>query len=251
MQKWAIVTGATSGIGEATARRLAAVGYNLILCGRREDRLKALGRALPSSQTYLSAPFDVRDRGAVEKFIKDHEGCIQQTDVLINSAGLARGTEKFQEAHIQDWEEMIDTNVKGLLYMTRLVVPFMVKLGRGHIVNLGSVAGRWVYPGGSVYCASKFAVRAISEGLRMDLLGTPLRVCNIEPGMVETEFSEVRLHGNKELAAKIYARMTPLSADDIAETILWVLQRPAHVDIQELVIFPTDQAGVGLVSRRP
>jgi NADP-dependent 3-hydroxy acid dehydrogenase YdfG len=154
-----------------------------------------------------------------------------------------------QDADVNDWEEMIDTNIKGLLYMTRGVVGFMITKKSGHIVNLGSVAGRWTYPGGGVYCATKFAVRALSEGLRLDLIGTPIRVTNIEPGMVQTEFSLVRL-GDQRKADQVYDKMTPLSAQDLAETILWCVQRPAHVNIQELVIFPTDQAGVGFVNRR-
>lgn len=248
MQKWALVTGATAGIGEATAIRLAAAGYNLVLCGRRLERLQKLEQKLKNSVQTVLAPFDIRDLKACRDLLAKNQDVIGEIEVLINNAGLAKGTDRFQEAKPEDWDVMIDTNIKGLLYLTRLIVPGMIQRGRGHIVNLGSVAGRWSYPGGAVYCASKFAVRAITEGLRMDLMGTPIRVTNIEPGMVETEFSEVRL-GDKDKAAKIYKNMKPLVADDIAETILWTLQRPPHVNIQELVIFPTDQAAIGMVHR--
>lgn len=190
---------------------------------------------------------DVRDFGALEKQLKgaDWSGA----DVLINNAGLALGTDKLQDAKTSDWDGMIDTNVKGLLYLTRLVLPEFLKNKRGHIVNIGSVAGRWLYPGGAVYCATKFAVRAISEGLRMDLIGTPIRVTNVEPGMVETEFSFVRT-GDEDKAKAVYKGMKPLSADDIADCVAWSLSRPAHVNIQELVVFPVDQPAVGQVHRR-
>lgn len=247
LKKWAFITGATAGIGEATARRLAGEGYALILNGRRLDRLEKLQAELPT-ETSL-APFDVRDRRAVEHFATNQKELLKKVDVLVNNAGLAKGTEKLQDGDPLDWEIMIDTNVKGLLYLTRAILPHMLERKSGHIVNLGSVAGRWVYPGGAVYCATKFAVRALSEGLRMDLLGTPIRVTNIEPGMAETEFSVVRL-GSKEQADRVYQGMRPLTAEDLAETLSWVISRPAHVNIQELVIYPTDQAAVGLVSRK-
>lgn len=247
MQKWALITGATAGIGEATSRRLAAAGYRLVLLGRRRERLEKLAREL-AGEGHLMAPLDLKDRAALESFVADHRDVFDQVEVLVNNAGLAKGVEKVQEARIEEWETMIDTNVKGLLYVTRLLLPSMIRRKKGHIVNLGSVAGRWTYPGGAVYCATKFAVRALTEGIRMDLLGTPLRVTNIEPGMVETEFSEVRLE-DKEAAAALYRDMKPLTAEDIAETIHWVLERPPHVNIQEIVIFPTDQAAVGQVHR--
>lgn len=174
---------------------------------------------------------------------------LSSLDVLINNAGLARGTDKVFEASIEDWNEMLDTNVKGLLYLTRALLPNFIKNKRGHVINLGSVAGRWVYPGGSVYCASKFAVRAISEGMRLDLLGTPIRVTNIEPGMVETEFSEVRFRDKKKAKA-VYQGFEPLMASDIAECAWWSLSRPPHVNIQELVVFPTAQASVASVHRK-
>lgn len=248
---WVIVTGASSGIGAATARQLAAQGKNLILLARREERLKALADELTVSFSVQIKYFaiDVRDSHSVESLfgttLKPNQF---KVDVLINNAGLAKGVDKLHEAKISDWDQMIDTNVKGLLYLTRAVLPSMIQNGSGHIVNIGSVAGRWVYPGGGVYCATKFAVRALSEGLRMDLLGTSIRVTNIEPGMAETEFSEVRL-GDPHAAKAIYEGMTPLADEDVAETILWCLSRPPHVNVQELVLFPTAQAGVGMVSR--
>lgn len=251
MTKIALVTGATSGIGSATARALAKAGYDLFLVARRADRLQVIAREIVSStgRHVHTALLDVRDRQAVESFFQREAASLGQVEVLVNNAGLARGTEKMQAAQVDDWEDMIDTNVKGLLYFTRGVLPHMVKAKRGHIVNIGSVAGRWVYPGGGVYCASKFAVRALSEGLRMDLAGTDVRVTNIEPGMVNTEFSLVRF-GDQEKADQVYDKMDPLTADDIAESILWCLQRPGRVTIQELVIFPTDQAAVGQVFRK-
>lgn len=247
MKKWALITGATSGFGAATARKLAGEGYGLLLNGRRLDRLEALQKELSKTEVRL-APFDLRDRKAVEKFCMSKSDWLKDVTVLINNAGLALGTERLQDGDITDWDTMIDTNVKGLLYLTRQVLPHMISQGRGDIVNIGSVAGRWLYSGGAVYCATKFAVRAITEGLRMDLLGKPIRVSNIEPGMAETEFSLVRL-GSQEKADSVYKNMKPLTPEDIADTISWVLNRPPHVTIQELVIFPTDQAAVGQVAR--
>ena len=250
LNKWALVTGATAGIGEAAARRLAKEGYSLILGGRRKDRLEKLQDELKASGAQVRlAPVDLQDRKSVEGFCKTHQDWLQEVRVLVNNAGLARGTEKVQDASVDDWDLMIDTNVKGLLYLTRQVLPHFVRAKEGHIVNIGSVAGRWVYPGGAVYCASKHAVRAISEGLRLDLSGTGVRVTNIEPGMVETEFSMVRFQ-DQQKAKAVYQGMTPLKADDIADTIAWCLNRPAHVNIQEIVIYPTDQASVGLVHRQ-
>lgn len=250
--KWAIITGASSGIGAATAKALAGAGYSLFLVARREDRLKELAGKIKKSNSKISiktAVVDVRKKSDVDRFFKAESKDLKNVEVLVNNAGLAKGTDKLQHAEAKDWDLMIDTNVKGLLYFTRGVLPHMVKKNSGHIVNLGSVAGRWIYPGGAVYCASKFAVTAISEGLRMDLYGHNIRVTNIEPGMVNTEFSVVRFEDKKK-AEKVYEGMTPLSAEDIAESIIWCLNRPAHVNIQEMVIFPTDQAAIGLVNRR-
>lgn len=252
MEKWALITGATSGIGLATAKIFAEQGYHLLLTGRRYERLAELKKQIsqnhPSVQILIFS-FDVSDRFEVSEFLKEQKDLLSKVDVLVNNAGLANGVEKMQDASLDDWETMIDTNVKGLLFMTRGLLPHFVAKKSGHIVNLGSVAGRWTYPGGGVYCATKFAVRALSEGLRMDLLGTNVRVTNIEPGMVNTEFSLVRL-GDQTAANRVYEGMTPLQANDIAETILWCVQRPSHVNIQELVIYPTDQAHVGQVHRQ-
>lgn len=250
--KQALITGASSGIGKAIAESFAAAGCDLILIARRRERLEDLRSILEQKHKIkvTVAAFDIRDTQALLRFCKEHEPALRNLDVLVNNAGLAKGTDKLMDANPEDWDVVFDTNVKALLHVTRAVLPLMLKNGRGHIVNLGSVAGRWVYPGGAVYCASKFAVRALSEGLRMDLAGTPLRVTNIEPGLVETEFSEVRF-GDAERAKAVYRGTKPLSAEDIAETVLWCVQRPAHVNIQELVIFPTDQAAIQMVNRRP
>jgi 3-hydroxy acid dehydrogenase / malonic semialdehyde reductase len=222
----------------------------LILTGRREDRLTNLAKKLKTKKNNIDVlTFDISKKNEVKKAIKGIEKALSKVTVLVNNAGLAVGTDLVQNAKLEDWDQMIDTNVKGLLYMTRLVVPHMLEKNRGHIVNIGSVAGRWSYKGGAVYCATKFAVRAISEGLRMDLIGTNIRVTNIEPGMVETEFSRVRL-GDEKKAKEVYANMAPLYADDIAECVSWSLSRPPHVNIQELVVFPTDQPAVGQVHRK-
>ena len=244
--KWAIVTGASSGIGRETALQLAEAGYSLYLISRRADRLKKLHSEIQKNYKVDSKviAIDVQNKNAINQFIKAESVGLAHVEILVNNAGLAMGTAKAQDADIADWEVMIDTNLKGLLYLTRGLLPFLVKKKSGHIVNLGSVAGRWVYPGGSVYCATKYAVRAFTEGLRMDLMGTNIRVTNIEPGMVNTEFSLVRFKDQK-IADSQYDGMTALSAKDIAESILWCVNRPGHVNIQELVIFPTDQAAVG------
>lgn len=242
------ITGATSGIGLETARLLAPQSKLLILNGRRQARLEELQKELSKFCEVQTACFDVRNRTDVESWFAQNQKKLSSIDVLINNAGLARGTDPVHKGKIEDWDEMIDTNLRGLLYVTRQILPTMVAYKKGHVVNIGSVAGRWSYPGGGVYCATKFSVRALSECLRMDLQGTNVRVTNIEPGMVETEFSEVRFR-DSEKAKQVYKNMTPLSAKDIAETILWSLQRPAHVNIQEMVIFPTDQASIRDVHR--
>jgi NADP-dependent 3-hydroxy acid dehydrogenase YdfG len=244
--KRALITGASSGIGRATAAGLAKEGLDLILIARRMDRLEKLRRELEGAHKVRVIPVaaDIRDHDDLQKKFQALGADLDKVDVLVNNAGLARGTAKMSELHPNDWNEMIDTNIKGLVSLTRLLLPHFLKNQRGHIVNLGSVAGRWVYPGGAVYCATKFAVRAISDSLRLELLGTPIRLTNIEPGMVETEFSNVRLKDDAKAKA-VYEGMTPLSSEDIAESIVWSLSRPAHVNIQEMVIFPTDQAGVG------
>jgi 3-hydroxy acid dehydrogenase / malonic semialdehyde reductase len=242
------ITGATSGIGLEAARVLAPISEQLILNGRRLDRLEKLQKELSEHCSVHLAPFDVRDREKAHLWFEKNKKMTISIDLLVNNAGLARGTDPLHKGKIEDWDEMIDTNVRGLLFVTRQILPSMVSNRRGHIVNIGSVAGRWSYPGGGVYCATKFSVRAISECLRMDLQGTGVRVTNIEPGMVETEFSEVRFQ-DKDKAKQVYQNMTPLSAKDIADSILWAVQRPSHVNIQEIVIFPTDQASIRDVHR--
>lgn len=244
--KRALITGASSGIGQATALRLAKEGLDLVLLARRKERLESLKKQIMSQYqvNVVLLEADVRDYDGLEKAFAAHSADIEACDALINNAGLASGTGKISEIQPQEWDVMIDTNIKGLVALTRLLLPKFLRAGRGHIVNIGSVAGRWVYPGGAVYCGTKFAVRAITDSLRMELLGTPIRVTNIEPGMVETEFSAVRLRDEKKAKA-VYQGMEPLLADDIADCIAWSLSRPARVNIQELVVFPTDQVGVG------
>lgn len=249
MKKTAIITGASSGIGEACALSLAAAGYDLVLIARREDRLTVLSSRLSAlgSQVQCRA-LDLADREAMKDFFAQEGELLSNASVLVNNAGLAKGTEKIQDAKLEDWDEMLEVNVRALFAFTRGVLPHFLKRREGHIVNIGSVAGRWVYPGGAVYCSTKHSVRVFTEGLRMDLIGTGIRVTNIEPGMVNTEFSLVRL-GDQAAADRVYERMTPLKSEDIAESVLWCLQRPKHVNIQELMVFPTDQAAVGQVHR--
>ena len=247
-----LITGASSGIGSSCAHFLAQAGARLILAARRKERLQSLSDELQQqyqAQTLLM-PLDVQDAGAVSRAIEGLPVEWQNIDVLINNAGLSRGLDKQYEAPLQDWEEMIDTNVKGLLYVTRAVVPGMVMRGWGHVVNIGSIAARQTYPGGSVYCATKAAVKSLSEGLKIDLLGTSVRVTNIEPGLVETEFSDVRFRGDSDRAQGVYTGMTPLTPDDIADTILFAVTRPAHVNISEIFLMPTDQSSVTHVHRR-
>jgi NADP-dependent 3-hydroxy acid dehydrogenase YdfG len=250
--KCAFITGASSGIGAATAQILAERGLSLILAARRMERLESLKLKLESQFKVQveTVALDVRQPQQILEFSERNREWLSRVDVLINNAGLAKGSDKFAEANPSDWDAMLDTNVRGLLYVTRVLLPHLIKQPKSHVVNLGSVAGRWVYPGGAVYCASKFAVRALSEGMRMDLQGTSVRISNIEPGMVETEFSEVRFHGDREKAKSVYSGMTPLSARDIAECVAWCLDRPAHVNIQELVVFPSDQSAIQQVQRR-
>lgn len=248
----ALVTGASAGIGEATARALAENGCSLVLVARREERLKRLADELTSEHDVQVHPvaLDVSDREAVDRWAKENEALVERTDVIVNNAGLARGMDLLQEGDPEDWQTMVDTNIMGSLYLTRKVLPHMIERKSGDVVNIGSTAGRWVYPRGAVYAATKHAVRVLSEGLRMDLMGTGLRVVNIEPGLVETEFSKVRLKDD-EAAADVYADMTPLVPQDIADAVLWSLQCPRHMNVQELVVFPTDQPAVGMVHRRP
>jgi 3-hydroxy acid dehydrogenase/malonic semialdehyde reductase len=247
-----LITGASSGIGHACAKVFAGAGVKLILAARRLDKLQQLAKALSQEfgvDTYL-LQLDVRDRLAVESAITSLPPAWSAIDILINNAGLSRGLDKLHEGDYQDWEEMIDTNIKGLLYLTRYVVPGMVKRGCGHVVNLGSIAGHQTYPGGNVYCGTKAAVKAISEGLKQDLLGTPVRVTSVDPGMVETEFSEVRFHGDTERAKKVYQGVNPLTPEDIADVIFFCVTRSPHVNINEVILMPVDQASATLVNRR-
>jgi len=245
------VTGASAGIGEACALAFAREGARLLLAARRLERLEAMrGRLMEAGAAEVhTLGLDVRDRAAVESAVENLPPEWRGIDVLVNNAGLSRGLDKLYEGSIQDWEEMIDTNVKGLLYVTRAVVPGMVARGRGHVVNLGSTAGEMTYPGGSVYCGTKAAERAINDGLREDVLGTRVRVTSIDPGMVETDFSRVRFHGDEARAAKVYQGLTPLTAEDVADAIVWAVTRPAHVNVARVLLTPVDQANSLLFHR--
>jgi NADP-dependent 3-hydroxy acid dehydrogenase YdfG len=247
------VTGASSGIGAACARAFSRAGARLVLAARRRERLETLAGEVEAE----GAPrphvigLDVRDPASVEKAVRSLPPEWSAVDLLVNNAGLSRGLEALDEATPSDWEEMIDTNVKGLLYVTRAVLPGMRERGRGHIINIGSIAGREAYPGGNVYCATKAAVRLLTAGLRLDLVNTPIRVTSVDPGMVETEFSLVRFHGDSERAGKVYRGLTPLTGDDVAEAVLWAATRPEHVNVAEILLLPSDQASATVVRRRP
>ena len=247
MKPIALITGATSGIGEATARLLAK-NYSLILCGRRADRLESLKAELPTECLTLS--FDIRNRNVVFESLDSMSDGWKKVEVLINNAGNAHGLSKIHEGDVDDWDAMIDINVKGLLYVSKAILPGMVERNSGQIINIGSVAGVEVYPNGNVYCASKHAVDAITKGMRMDLNGTNIKVCSIQPGLVETEFSMVRFKGDEERSMKVYEGINPLTAVDIAETIEFVLNRPAHVNIADMLVFPADQASSTIVDRK-
>ncbi len=242
--KIALITGASSGFGEATAYRLAAQGCNLILIARRLTRLKKISDDIKEKFSVDVYPIklDVRNQKEVSKAISKLPSKWKKIDFLINNAGLSRGLNKIQDGLISDWEEMIDTNVKGLLYVTKAVIPLMIKNGSGHIVNIGSIAGREVYPAGNVYCASKHAVDALTKGFRIDLLGTNIKVSTVDPGLAETEFSIVRFHGDKKRAKAVYDGLIPLYADDVADAIEYILTRDDNVLIAEILIFPKAQA---------
>lgn len=246
-----MITGASSGIGEATALRLAQENFGLLLTARRRDRLETLAKRCLSlgALSCEIRTLDVSKRSSVDALFSDTglSAFFAELSVLVNNAGLAKGVDKMPSASVDDWQLMLDTNVMGLLAVTRGALPHLIK-NQGHVVNVGSVAARWSYPGGAVYSATKAAVRALTEGLRLDVQGSGLRVTNIAPGMVETEFSDVRL-GDKDAAKKVYEGMKALSAEDIADCISWALSRPAHVNIQEMIVFPTNQAAVGYVHR--
>lgn len=246
-----LVTGASSGIGAACAKAFAVAGVKLILVARRRERLEELANQLQELGTELHLLIlDVRDRTAVASALQALPEPWSKVDILVNNAGLSRGLDKLYEGSISDWEEMLDTNVKGLLYVTRFLVPGMVERGHGHVVNIGSIAGHQTYPKGNVYCASKAAVRAISEGLKQDLLGTAVRVTAVDPGLVETEFSDIRFWGDQERAKTVYAGLTPLTPEDVADVILFCVTRPPHVNVSEILVLPTDQAGATLVNRQ-
>ena len=242
-----LITGASSGIGRSCAQAFAAAGARLVLCARREDRLAHVVAELDAPAHALA--LDVRDRKAVQMAMSTLPPGWAEIDVLVNNAGLASGFGRLQDGDHEDWDRMLDTNVKGLLNVTRAVVPGMVRRGHGHVVNIGSIAGHETYPGGAVYCASKAAVDRITQGLRMDLLGTGVRVSTVDPGLVETEFSVVRFAGDRDRAASVYEGMTPLTPDDVAETVLWVADRPAHVQVAEVILLPADQAAATQVHR--
>jgi 3-hydroxy acid dehydrogenase/malonic semialdehyde reductase len=249
--KIVFVTGASSGIGAATALAFAADGARLLLAARRTDKLAkvAIAALERGAEAVHTISLDVRDRKAVQQAIETLPPEWAKVDVLVNNAGLSRGLDKLYQGKIEDWEEMIDTNVKGLLYVTRAVVPGMVERGCGHVVNLGSTAGELTYPNGAVYCASKAAERAINDGLRQDVLGTPIRVTSVDPGMVETDFSLVRFHGDAERAAKVYKGVKPLTPEDVAEVIVWAVNRPEHVNIARVLLTPVGQANSLLFHR--
>ncbi|HEY6953285.1 MAG TPA: SDR family NAD(P)-dependent oxidoreductase [Bacteroidota bacterium] len=250
-QHTALVTGASSGIGMACARKLAEAGARTILVARRKSRIDELARQLTERfhTESLVVELDVRKRQEVLEKFNSLPASWQSIDVLVNNAGLSRGLDKLHEGSIDDWEEMLDTNVKGLLYVTRAIVPGMVSRGRGMIINIGSIAGHEVYQKGNVYCASKHAVDALTTGLRLDLVDTPLRVCTVDPGLVETEFSEVRFRGDVQRAKQTYQHMTPLTPEDIADAVLYCATRPPHVQIAQLMILPTAQGSTTLVHR--
>jgi 3-hydroxy acid dehydrogenase / malonic semialdehyde reductase len=242
--KVVLITGASSGIGRATAFAFAGMGARLLLCARRLDLLLELETPLmeAGAAAVLLFTLDVRDKESVDAALEDLPEEWAEIDVLVNNAGLSRGMTKLQEDDPENWEEMIDTNIKGLLYVTRAVVPGMVARGVGHVINMGSVAGYITYANGAVYCASKAAEKAISEGLKIDLMGTPVRVTSVDPGMVETDFSLIRFRGDEERAAKVYANITPLQPEDVADAIVWAATRPVHVNIHNILITTIDQA---------
>lgn len=251
MAKIALITGATSGIGEACAHLFAREKYDLILTGRRGDRLEKLAKKLNTKYNVEIAvsEFDVRNRESVADNLENLPAKWKKVNVLINNAGLSQGLDPIDKGSLDDWDTMIDTNIKGLLYVSKIVSNWMIKNGQGHIINIGSIAGKEVYPNGNVYCASKHAVDALNKGMRLDLVPHGIKVTAIHPGAVETEFSEVRFKGDKERAKKVYDGFEPLVADDIAETIWFVVSRPKHVNINDLVVMPTAQANAVTIFR--
>ncbi len=243
-----MITGASSGIGEGTAIKFAAAGAKLILAARRKDRLEKLAQKLEVDTHIIE--LDVRNQESVQKAVDSLPSEWADIDILVNNAGLSRGLEKIYEGKISGWEDMLDTNIKGLLFVSRAVLPGMVKRGQGQVINIGSIAGHEVYPGGNVYCASKHAVDAITKGMRIDLNGTGVIVSTVDPGLVETEFSEVRFYGDKEKAEKVYKGFKPLTKEDVGETVVWVASRPAHVQIAEVIVLPSDQSSATIVHKK-
>lgn len=249
MSKTALITGATSGIGKATAELLAKNNYKIILCGRRKDRLEALQNELSEYTEIHILPFDVSDKKSVTESIASLPPTFSNIDILINNAGNAHGLDPIQDGDIDDWDAMIDINIKGLLYVSKAVIPTMIRNKSGHIINIGSTAAKQVYPNGNVYCATKHAVDAINKGMKMDLNPYGIRVGAIHPGLVETEFSEVRFKGDREKAANVYKGFTPLKAEDIADIIHFVITRPYHVNISDLVVMCTAQGSATMIQR--
>ena len=252
MRKIAFITGATSGIGEACGRRFAQGGFDLVLTGRNAEKLATLKAQLEAmGSEVVTLCFDVRNRQAATEAVESLSGRWADIDVLINNAGLALGLDKEYEGNIDEWETMIDTNIKGLLTMTRLLVPHMVERDNGHIINIGSVAGDAAYAGGNVYCATKAAVKALSDGLRIDLADTAVRVTNVKPGLVETNFSVTRFHGDQGRADSVYQGVKPLTGDDIADVCFYAASAPAHVQIAEVLVLATHQANGTVIHRNP
>jgi len=249
----ALITGATSGIGKSTAIEFAKHGYDLIITGRRQERLTELRSDLTKKYSIKVCDlcFDIREEEQVDKAINSLPIDFKKIEVLVNNAGLSAGLASIQDGKIEHWERMIDTNIKGLLYITKHVTALMIPHKKGHIINLGSIAGKEVYANGNVYCATKFAVDALNKGMRIDLLPHGIKVSSVNPGMVETEFSIVRFEGDEGRAKKVYEHVTPLTPEDIAETIYWMASRPAHVNINELIIMPTIQANATTILRHP
>ena len=246
------ITGASSGIGRAAATAFASEGANLILAARRIERLKEIENEIIKKHNVkvLSVQLDVRKLNEVKKAVASLKDEWKNIDILLNNAGLARGLSKIYEGDTDHWDEMIDTNIKGLLYVSRSIIPLMVERQQGHVINIGSIAGHEAYPNGNVYNASKFAVKGLTKSMRFDLYDKNIRVTSVDPGMVITEFSEVRFSGDKERAGKVYDGLTPLTAEDIAETILWCATRPPHVNISEVIIMPAAQASATMVNRK-
>ncbi|MEJ2480258.1 MAG: SDR family oxidoreductase [Acidihalobacter sp.] len=250
MSKTIFITGATSGFGAATARRFAQDGWQIIASGRRQERLDALARELSAHTEVHTMALDVRDAEAVADAVAQLPEAFAEIDVLVNNAGLALGLEPAHQAKLDDWEQMVDTNIKGLMYVTRAVLPEMVERRRGHVVNIGSIAGSWPYPGGNCYGATKAFVQQFSRNLRADLPGKGVRVTNIEPGLAETEFSVVRFKGDQDKAGQVYEGTQPLTPEDIAEIVFWTTQLPAHVNINAVEVMPTSQSWSALTISR-